>query len=264
MGTVPTIPAIAMARAASSLSKSALLATLRRCRLLESLSAPDLARVASFTAIKAFGTGDYLFHQGSLAHGFFVVQKGAIKLLRVNPLGREQAIHVFRPVESFGEESLMSVYGYPADACATEPSQVLLVRREGFLDLLARRPELALNLMRAMDRHVHILIGLLDDMTLKDVKTRLANWLIQQCPDGAGRGPVSIRLPSTKRELAAELGAASETLSRTVAKLRDLKLVAVEGNTLTLLDPGRLRRLFGGGTRPPAPEAPPWSAPRSN
>lgn len=218
--------------------------TLRRSPLLRGLEAEMVERIAGFTVVKSLGKGDYLFHEGSPVHGFYMVRRGAIKVHRVNPLGKEQVIHVYRPMESFGEEALMSETGFPAEACATELSQVLLVHKAGFLDLIRREPELALCVLRSMNRHVQILISLLDDLTLKDVKTRLAHWLLQQCPDPGSRRPVSIQLPSTKRVLAAELGTVSETLSRTVAKFREQKLVQVEGNTVTLLCPLRLTRLF--------------------
>ena len=214
--------------------------------------------------VKSVNKGDYLFHEGATVHGFYIVKAGALKLHRVNPLGKEQVIHIFRAGESFAEESLMSESGYPEDACATESSQVLLVQKTEFLAMLRRKPELALSLLRSMSRHLQILVGLVDDLTLKDVKTRFANWLIQHCPDPASRLPYSIQLPTTKRVLAAELGTVSETLSRTVAKFKDLNLVAVEGSTVTLLCPSRLMELF-----PPtlslsgqAAEPPFWEPPR--
>jgi CRP/FNR family transcriptional regulator len=228
--------------------------TLRRCGLFAHISPADIGRIASITVVKFLDKGDYLFHEGAPVHGFYLVRRGAIKLHRVNPFGKEQVIHVFRAAESFAEESLLSESGYPADACATEPSEVLLIQKAGFLEMLRRQPELALCVLRSMNRHLHILVGLLDDLTLKDVKTRFANWLLQHCPDPGSREPVSIQLPTTKRVLAAELGTVSETLSRTVAKFRALKLLAVEGNTVTLLCPMRLTQLFpqslGAGTPP--------------
>jgi CRP/FNR family transcriptional regulator len=233
-----------MLNAVCEFKRSTVAKTLRRCRLFEGISAADLERIVSMTVVKPLAKGDYLFHERAPVHGLYIVRRGAIKLHRVNSLGKEQVIHIFRSGESFAEESLLSDAGYPADACATEPSEVLLVQKPGFLAMLRRQPELALCVLRAMDRHLHILVGLLDDLTLKDVKTRFANWLIQQCPDPASRKPFSIQLPTTKRVLAAELGTVSETLSRTVAKFRALKLLAVEGNTVTLLCPVRLTQLY--------------------
>lgn len=224
--------------------------TLRECRLFEGVGSAELARIATFTVVKPVAKGDYLFHQGSSAHGIYIVRAGAVKLHRVSSFGREQVIHVFRPIESFGEESLAAEGGYPADACATEPSEVLLVQKRGFLALLNRQPELALCLLRSLDHHVKLLIGLLDDLTLKDVKTRFALWLLQQCPNPASREPICIQFPCTKRILAAELGTVSETLSRTVAKFRDLNLLAVRGNTVTLFSPRRLTQLIGQAAAP--------------
>ena len=81
-------------------------------------------------------------------------------------------------------------------------------------------------------------------MTLKDVETRLANWLVKRCPDPNGTKPVVIELRTTKRMLAAELGTVSETFSRTLAKFREQRLVSVKGKSLTVLSPAGLKALL--------------------
>jgi CRP/FNR family transcriptional regulator len=48
----------------------------------------------------------------------------------------------------------------------------------------------------------------------------------------------------TKRVLAAELGSVSETLSRTLAKLRDNGLLTVKGRFITLQSPAALSQLL--------------------
>lgn len=233
---------------ASSLTSSspwAVRRTLRQCLLFSQCPPELLRRIGGMTVARALDRGEYLFHEGSPVHGLYVVARGAIKIHRVNPLGREQVIHVFRAFESFAEESLVAVGGHQVYACATEPSEVLLVRKAELLEVVRHEPELALGVLRSMYRHTQILVRLLDDLTLKDVKTRLAHWLLQQCPDPASRHPIRIQLPSTKRVLAAELGTVSETLSRTVAKLRAQRLLSVRGGTVTLHCPRRLNRLVG-------------------
>jgi len=194
--------------------------------------------------VKSLEKGDYLFHEGHVAHGFYVVQRGAINVHRVNAAGKEQVIHVFRAGDSFAEIALASDTGYPADARAIEPSQVLLIQKAGILDLLKRRPELALRMLGSMSSHLRVLVGQLEDLTLKDVETRLANWLIKRCPDPRSEQPVTIHLTMTKRVLAAELGTISETFSRTLAKFREQRLISVKGRTVTVLSPARLNALL--------------------
>lgn len=218
--------------------------TLRSCQLFAGLPAQDLDNIAAVAVVKSLGKGDYLFREGDPAVGFYVVQRGAVNVHRVNAAGKEQTIHVFRAGESFAEVVLASEKGYPADACALESTQVLLVQKDGMLALIRRHPELALRMLGSMSVHLRVLVGQLEDLTLKDVETRLANWLVKRCPDPRGQLPVRIELTMTKRVLAAELGTVSETLSRTLAKLREQKLVAVKGKLVTVLFPARLSALL--------------------
>ena len=172
------------------------------------------------------------------------MQTGAINVHRVNAVGKEQVIHVFRAGESFAEGTLATDKGYPADARAVDESQVMLVQKAGILALLRRQPELALRMLGSMSAHLRILVAQLEDLTLKDVETRLANWLLKRCPDPGGDKPLKIILPMTKRVLAAELGTVSETFSRTLAKFREQGLIDVKGKVLTVVCPARLAVLL--------------------
>jgi CRP/FNR family transcriptional regulator len=101
-------------------------------------------------------------------------------------------------------------------------------------------------MLGSMSAHLRVLVGALDDLTLKDVETRLLHWLVKQVRGAKGG---VIQLPGTKRVLAAELGTSSETLSRTLARLRDAGLITVAARTVTVCDPAalatRLRRHLG-------------------
>jgi len=230
--------------------QAAIVNALRGCQLFLGLSASDLHSIADITVAKCLDRGDYLFRQGDPAYGFYIVQKGSVNVHRVNSAGKEQVIHVFRTGESFAEGTLATDTGYPADARAVEPSQVLQVQKTGFVALLRRHPELALKILGSMALHLRSLVGQIEDLMLKDFETRLANWLVKRCPNPDGAAPVTIKLPMAKRMLAAELGTSSETLSRTLQKFRQEKLIQVKGSSVTVLNPSQLnalvRRNIGG------------------
>jgi CRP-like cAMP-binding protein len=224
--------------------KVAVTNNLHNCQLFSGLAQADLGAIADITVVKSLEKGEYLFHQGDASHGFYIVQKGAINVHRVNQAGKEQVIMVFRAGESFAEAALATPTGYPADARALESSQVLLVQKAGFLALLTRQPELLLRMLASMSMHLRVLVGQLEDMTMKDVETRLANWLLKRCPNQNSSQPTNIELKTTKRVLAAELGTVSETFSRTLAKFREQDLVLVKGSQLTVRSPVKLRELL--------------------
>jgi CRP/FNR family transcriptional regulator len=233
-----------MSFAPNELKRVGLTAALRSCRLFTGLPLPDLESIADVTVIKSLSKGEYLFHEGDPALGFYIVQRGSVNVHRVNATGKEQIIHVFRTGDSFAEVALASDKGYPADARVLEPTQVLLVQKDGILALLRRQPELALRMLGSMSSHLRVLVGQLEDLTLKDVETRLANWLVKKCPNLQSAQPVRIELAMAKRVLAAELGTVSETLSRTLAKFREQKLLTVKGKTIVILSPAKLHALL--------------------
>jgi CRP/FNR family transcriptional regulator len=233
-----------MSTALAEFKTTAIINTLRSCQLFTGAAPADLKDIAEIAVVKSLEKGEYLFHEGDPAHGFYVVQRGSINVHRVNAAGKEQIIHVFRTGESFAEVALATERGYPADARALEPTQVLLVRKDGFLHLVERQPELALRMLGSMSGHLRVLVAQLEDLTLKDVETRLANWLVKRCPNPESERPVPIELTMTKRLLAAELGTVSETFSRTLAKFREQKLITVKGKKLTILAPVKLSALL--------------------
>ena len=225
-----------------ALRATAIAATFRSCQLFSGLPSEEVEAIAGFSTVRAVAKDAYLFHEGDPAEGFYVVQRGALNVHRVSAAGKEQVIYVFRAGESLAEAALAGS-GYPASARALEPTSVVVVPKGPFLALLARRPDLALRMLGSMSQHLRVLVGLVEDLTLKDVETRLLNWLVQRCPADQA-GPATMKLDSTKRVLAAELATSSETLSRTFAKLRDEKLIEVRGATVRVNDGAKLRARF--------------------
>jgi CRP/FNR family transcriptional regulator len=227
----------------SSLRTTALAATLRSCQLFSGLPPTELSAIAEFCVLRNLAKGEFLFREGDPSEGFYVMQKGAINVHRVSAAGKEQIIHVFRPGESFAEAAMAVPTGYPANARAVESSSVVIVPKAPFLALLTTRPDLCLRMLGSMSQHLRVLVGLADDLTLKDVETRVVNWLLKRCP--AGAAAATVKLESTKRVLAGELGTSSETLSRTFARLRDADLLEVNGTVLRVRDVTALRARFG-------------------
>jgi CRP/FNR family transcriptional regulator len=233
-----------MSLPSSEFRKAVILKALRSCQLFGGLSPADLQSVTELVALRPLAKGEYLFHEGSQSQGFFLVQAGAINVHRVTATGKEQSIHVFRTGESFAEASLATDEGYPADARAMEASQVLLIQKAGFVDLLRRNPELALRMLAAMSLHLRLLVGQIEAMTLRDVETRLTHWLVRRCPNPAAHGHCRVELGISKRELAAELGTVGETLSRTLSKFRARGLITVKGREIIVIDPAALQSIL--------------------
>lgn len=213
--------------------------TLRCCPLFAGLPASDIQAIASMSVIKRLANRQSLFAEGTPVQGFFIVQTGAVKLCKFGAEGQEQAIHIFRPSEAFADDMLLSDSGHTADAYATENTQLIMVQKRPFLEFVKNHSDLSQRLLWSISQHVQQLISFLQDLTCKDVQTRLGDWLLQHCPNAASTAPQKIKLPMTKRVLASELGICGETLSRTLTKFRQRHFLAVDGRTIVLFSPMR-------------------------
>ena len=219
------------------LRRTALIGTLRQTRMFADLSKEDIEAVASACTTRALEKGAMLFREGDKGEGFYIVQSGAISVFKLTPDGREQIICVFRPPESFAEATLATVEVYPANAIALEPSQLIVVRRAEFRELIRQKPELSLQMLGSMSLHLKHLVQTLQDYKGRQIEGRLVDWLLRHAPAGAA----DFTLPVTKKNLAGQLGVTSETLSRTFARFREEGLIRVEGPRIHLLNVTGLR-----------------------
>lgn len=227
-----------------TLRNTAIVFSLRKTPVFSGLPDDDLSMIAEFSLLKTLRKGQYLFRQREPAHGFYIVRRGIINIHRVAADGREQVIHLFRPGESFAENALVSDSGYLTDARSVAESEVILVPKWEFLQVLRQRADIALRILASMSNHMRGLIASLESMTLKDSETRLMNWILRRCPQPLTAKPVEVAIGMTKTMLSGEIGTRQETLSRTLAKLRESGLITVRGRTLKIPNPLKLQEAF--------------------
>ncbi len=227
-----------------TLRSATIIFSLRRTPVFAGLSDGDLRMIGDLCILKAFGKGEYVFRQREPAYGFFIVRRGIINVHRVGVDGREQVIHLFRPDESFAENSLVNEGGFLTDARSVNESEVILVPKAEFLQILRQRADIALRIMASLSVHMRGLISSLESVTLKDSETRLMNWILRRCPRPITHRPVEVAIGMTKTMLSSELGTRQETLSRSLAKLRESGLLSVRGRTLKIPDPLKLKAAF--------------------
>ena len=199
----------------------------------------DIEAIAEGCTVRTLAKDETLFREGEKAAGFYVVQTGRISIYRLTPDGREQIICVFQPPESFAEVVMSELETYPANAMALEPSQVIVVQKKHFRELVCRKPGLALHMLASMSLHLKHLVQTIHDIKGRQIEGRLADWLLQHCPEANGAEPFA--LPVSKKVLAGQLGVTSETFSRTLARFRREGLIAVTGPRIAVLNHAGLR-----------------------
>ena len=222
-----------------------LIPLLKNSLLFSGLNETDLGSLSAITVRRSFGKGETLFTEGEEATGFYLLVSGHIKMCRVSSDGREKVLHFVRPGETFAEAAFFGDGTYPADACSIEAGEVLFLPKHGFLDLMATKPQFGLNLVVSLSLALRRFVRQIEELTFADAASRLASFLLKRAIEKSTSygGITYLELGIKKGELAAQLGTASETISRTFRKLKEEGIIELEGRKVTILQMERLQQL---------------------
>lgn len=223
------------------------LGLIRGLPLFAGLDDAQLARLLVGAIVRRYDRGAVLFLQGEPAERFFVVLEGWVRLFRGMPDGQHSTIAIFGRGDSLAEAAIFDGGDYPVTGSVVVPSRLLVVPARDFIEQLRSNPELALNLLASMSRHLRRLVRQVEQLTNRSSVQRVADFLLRQCPEGEQQA--ELELPLEKLLVAAHLGMQPETLSRSLARLRDAG-VETHGNRIVIRNVASLRRL---AAQPPPP-----------
>jgi CRP/FNR family transcriptional regulator len=181
--------------------------------------------------LRTYAKGETLFWENDPAKGLFLIRSGAVKIFKASEAGREQIFSILREGDSVAELPLFDNAPYPASAAALEDSTILFIPKAAFDEWLRAHPQFSLKIMEALSQRMRTLVDLVTDLSLRQVRQRLARYLLEEA---AGRE--TFTLPLTNEELAARLGSVRDVVSRTLSGLQQDDLIRVQGRKITVLD----------------------------
>jgi CRP/FNR family transcriptional regulator len=222
-----------------------LIELLKKSLLFSGLSDADLAELATIIVRRKFKKGETLFCEGDEATGFYLLISGSIKLCRLSHDGREKVLHFVQPRETFAEAAFFGDGKYPAEARTLAPGEVLYLPKTGFMELMGRNPNFTLNLVISLSLMLRQFARQIEELSFADVTSRLASFLVRRAEEKSASfgGITYIDLGVKKGELASRLGTASETISRTLRKLKDEGIIEVQGSKVIIHKMEQLEKL---------------------
>lgn len=220
----------------------------RNCYLFDGLDEEELQEVDRITMFRTLKRNDLVFQEGQKANGFFLLCQGRVKIYKLSVEGKEQLLHIVHPGETFAEATMFEGSIFPATAQAMDDSRLLFIDKNWFLALLKKHPEIGMRMLGNISRYLHHFIRMVEDLSLKEVSSRVAEYLLHEISgkDVPIKEGIEFELEMTKSDLAARLGTISETLSRTLKRLRDRSIIEVDGKKIRILDKNALEKIAEG------------------
>ena len=208
----------------------------------------DLRRLAAAALPATAAPGTSFINEGDPAAAFFNVTGGTAKLYKLLPDGRRQ-ITGFAGAGHFLGLAVSDTYAFSAEAIDTVkycrfPRARLRALLDDFPAMEKRLLQVASNELVAAQEQM-LLLG------RKTARERLASFLLAQSRLGAMCETPRDRfaLPMTRGDIADYLGLTIETVSRTLTKLRNEKLIDVPNAVdIVIQKPKALAEIAGGMT----------------
>lgn len=210
---------------------------LRRVPLFEVLKDDDLEAIARVTITRGYDKDQVIILAEEEGDALFIIASGQVKVSIVSEDGREVILSLLGEGAVFGELSLLDGKPRSANVVATEDTELYMVRRTDFLQLVYKVPQIAVGLLAELAARLRKTDRKIEGLALLDVTSRISETLLQLAEEQGTQTELGITLASrpTHQQLANMSGTTRETVSRVLKRLEGQGYLSTEGRSITIL-----------------------------
>lgn len=195
--------------------------------------------------MRRISSGSRIFEPGQPARNLFFVASGLVKLTDVSPAGAEVIVHLYHPGDIFGERCFLGA-AQQFFATALEHADVLEMPAGGVIDQIRNRPDRLVELLGALSGRLTAIDGEFQSFVSDSVPIRLGAKLLALASASARDGDwLDLPYGFSHEALAQMLGVHRETVTRAIASLRKLGVVATAGRGPIRIHRHEMRRFLG-------------------
>jgi CRP/FNR family cyclic AMP-dependent transcriptional regulator len=208
------------------------------------------ATLKDFNAVRTTATypgGSILYIEKQDPRGVFVLCAGEVKLSISSSAGKTLILRIAKAGEILGLMAVLANTPYEVTAETLRPCQVAFIRRDDFLHLLAKHPEMHHGVVKQLTTLYSGACEQLRTVGLSaSAPEKVARLLLDWSSDGKQtKSGMQIKVPLTHEEIAEFVGTTRETVTRTLSEFKTKQLVVLQGSTLTVSNRAALESIGG-------------------
>ncbi|KUO96328.1 Crp/Fnr family transcriptional regulator [Ferroacidibacillus organovorans] len=220
------------------------LCVLKEIELFRGLTDDELNKIVHLAKERRCHRGEILFMEGDDREAVFFLQRGLVKVFKVDDEGKEHIVNVLGAGQMFPHVGFFRDDPYPGTAQSLSESSLLFIKRTHFDALLMEHPEITRKVMRVMGEQILILQTKLQELATTDTRQRVYAFIRHICDEHGqpGEKGVHVKLHMTHEEIAHMIGMTRESVNRLWNELR--RDGTIMGNREEwIFDLDRLRRV---------------------
>lgn len=192
-----------------------------------------------------YHSGQFVFYEGHPVLGLYILCAGRVKLMRSTRMGQQRVVGIIDPGHLIEKHTFRDDAVHQMTCEALEPSQICLVDRAKYLDLLKDHGQVAVEVIKHLSHEMGQSLGDTDQYAFASARERLAKLLLDLAGRYGESTPRGVRITlSLKREELAQMTAMTvETAVRLLQALQAQQIIEMNGRDIVLLQMDRLDRL---------------------
>src|SRR3989339_618599 len=214
--------------------------------IFSDLPVETLKMIENIGTKKLYKKNDVVLMEEEAGTALFVIITGKVKVARSSTDGREVILTILSESDFFGEMAILDGLTRSATVTAIEESELFLIQRNDFLNLLREFPEISISLLQELTKRLRAADAKIKALSLKDSEGKVATVILQLAYD-VGKikhGKVEIEKLPLQQDLANMAGTSRETISRTLHTFAKKGLIEVDGSKLSILDYEKFKEKF--------------------
>ncbi len=204
--------------------------------LFENLEDETIEKISKLGKRKTFLKDAVILQEHEIGNALFVIISGKVKVSRESDDGREVILTILNTHDFFGEMAILDGLQRSATVTAQEDTELFIISRNDFLDLLYSHPEISISLLQELTKRLRAADMKIKSLSLKDAEGKVAT-VILQIADEMGKirqGVVEIEKLPYQHDLANMAGTSRETISRTLHSFAKKGLIELDGSKLRI------------------------------
>jgi CRP/FNR family cyclic AMP-dependent transcriptional regulator len=216
---------------------------IERNQLFRGLATATIERIAALATRKAYAQGAVVFMRGDPGDSLCGVVSGRVRISASRPGGREVFLNIMGPGDAFGEIALLDGKPRTATATALARTELIILRRDRFAELLASEPSLARHLIQLLCERVRWTAQLMEDSALLGVPARLAKRVLSLARLPGGDPARGSKVSISQEELAQFLGLSRQVVNQHLQVWKQEGWITSGRGSITLADVRALERV---------------------
>jgi|SRR6185312_15342180 len=193
--------------------------------------------------VNAYRKKQIIYSQGNHPNRLYYVIKGKVKTFRIHDDGKELVTELYSPGDFLGYIALLEETVYKDTAEALEETELAVIPKEEFEELLNKNPEVTKKFIQLLAKHITENENHLLGLAYNSLRKKVAEALIMlQKKYKNNQDDFSINI--SRENLAHIAGTATESLIRTLGDFRHEKLIEINGIGIKIVNYKNLENMI--------------------